>query len=253
MIKSLGRYIFVLGVFLILGLVMINSILMPKYTKKGENRYLVDVRGRTVEDAIAHLRLEGFDGAVTDSRYSNKIEPGTVLEQYPLPNAKVKSGRTIRLTIAEPEKMVSVPMLLGHSQRSAELKLQQVGLEIDTVLIEYNPGYPKGTVAWQYPKGGDNMQKGLGVQITVSLGTPPNFFEVPDLFGLSLSKARTRLQGAKLKVGKISYHQNEDLIPYTILGQSIPAETVLERASAIDLTVSVLDLQDIYNQLTGDQ
>lgn len=253
MIRSFGRYLFALFIFSVLGFIVFNSILLPRYTLHGESRYLMDIRGNSVEDALAQLKLEGFSGIVGDSRYSNEIEPGTVLDQYPPPNTKVKPGRTIRLTIAQPEKMVVVPNLLGHSRRSTELELQQVGLEIDTIYQEYNPDYPQGTVAWQYPKGGDNLQKGLGVQVTLSLGVPPNFFEVPDLFGLSLSKARDRLVASRLRVGKISYRQNKDLIPYTVLGQSIPAETVLDRVIAIDLTVSVLDLQDIYNQLIGEQ
>ena len=50
-------------------------------------------------------------------------------------------------------------------------------------------------------------------------------------------------------LGKIYYRQNEDLIPYTVLDQSISAETVLEKPTKIDLTVSVLDMQDIFNQM----
>ena len=51
---------------------------------------------------------------------------------------KVKEGRTVRLTIAHPERMVMVPDLIGRSERSAELDVRQVGLEIDTVYKEYN-------------------------------------------------------------------------------------------------------------------
>ncbi|MFH1852182.1 MAG: PASTA domain-containing protein [Candidatus Neomarinimicrobiota bacterium] len=253
MIHTLFRYAFALTLFSIMGILALDALVLPRYTLQGESRYLMNVRGQSLEEAQANLELEGFKGVVYDSRYSNEITPGTVLDQYPVPNTKVKPGRTIRLTISEPEKMVKVPSLLGHSHRSAELELQQVGLVIDTVYSEYNPDYPKGTVAWQYPKGGDNMQKGLGVQITLSLGTPPNFFEVPDLFGLSLTKARENLTKARLRLGKVSYRQNEDLIPYTVLDQSIPAETVLDRSQPIDLTVSVLNLIDILHQLTGDQ
>lgn len=252
MIRTIGRYLFTLFIFSVIGAVVLNSVILPDYTRQGQSRYLMDIRGNSVEKSQELLALEGFVGIVVDSRYSNEIEPGTVLDQYPNPNTKVKPGRTIRLTISEPERMVQVPQLLGQSRRSAELRLQQVGLTIDTVYQEYNPEYPQGTVAWQYPKGGDDMQKGMGVKVTLSLGIPPNFYTVPDLFGMSLTKARSTLAAARLKVGKISYRQNEDLIPYTVLEQSISANTVINRAAAVDLTVSVLDLQDIYNQLTGD-
>jgi beta-lactam-binding protein with PASTA domain len=161
----------------------------------------------------------------------------------------VKEGRTVRLKIAHLERMVSIPDLIGRSIRSAELMLTQSGLEIDTVYKEFNSDVPSGNVTWQYPKGGDMLNKGMGLHLTVSLGVPPNFFQVPNLFGLSKRKAVNDLHKAGFSVGKLLYRQNEDLIPYTVLDQSIPAETVLEEPSTIDLTISVLDMQDIFNQM----
>jgi len=78
---------------------------------------------------------------------------------------------------------------------------------------------------------------------------PPNFFQVPNLFGLSKKKAIEDIEKSGFIIGKIFYRQNEDLIPYTVLDQSIAAETVLEKPTKIDLTVSVLDMQDIFNQM----
>ena len=162
---------------------------------------------------------------------------------------RVKKGRTVRLKIALGEKMVTVPDLVGRSQRSAELGLSQVGLEIDTVYREYNSDVPFGNVTWQYPKGGDQLNRGMGVHITTSLGVPPNFFQVPNVFGLSKKKAIDELEKSGLKLGKIYYRQNEDLIPFTVLDQSVLSGTVLEEPSPVDLTISVLDMQDIFNQI----
>tara|TARA_Y100000294_G_C8495869_1_gene312741 strand:- start:450 stop:1055 length:606 start_codon:yes stop_codon:yes gene_type:complete len=195
------------------------------------------------------LDSEGYSGLVSDTLYSATYEAGTIVDQYPLPNTRVKEGRTVRLKIAHLEKSVSIPDLIGRSIRSAELMLTQSGLEIDTVYEEFNSDVPSGNVTWQYPKGGDLLNKGMGLHLTVSLGVPPNFYQVPNLFGLSKKKAVNDLQKAGFSVGKILYRQNEDLIPYTVLDQSIPAETVLEEPSTIDLTISVLDMQDIFNQM----
>ena len=97
----------------------------------------------------------------------------------------------------------------------------QSGLEIDTVYKEYNSDVPEGNVTWQYPRGGDLLSKGMGLHLTISLGVPPNFFQVPNLFGLSKKKAIADLEKAGLTLGKVFYRQNEDLIPYTVLDQSI--------------------------------
>jgi len=184
--------------------------------------------------------------------YTNKVAEGIVVDQYPKPNMKVKTGRTVRLKISTSEKLVFIPNLIGQSLRSAELVLQQAGLLIDTVYSEYNPEYPKGTIAWQYPKANNTMKKGFGIQVTLSKGLPPDFYQVPNVIGLSLNQAKEYLAKARLKVGKISYHEDQDLVPYTVLDQSISEGTVLDRPMNINLVVSVLDLQDIFNQLTNE-
>jgi serine/threonine-protein kinase len=250
--KKLKQYILAFGVVSLGVIILFEFIIMPAYTRHDKDQYLVDVKGKTLENAIAIIEAEDFRAIVSDTMYTNKVASGIVVDQYPKPHMKVKTGRTVRLKISISEKLVSIPNLIGQSLRSAEITLQQSGLRIDTVYSEYNPEYPKGTIAWQYPKANDTMKKGLGIQITVSKGLPPDFYQVPNVIGLSLNQAKEHLANARLKVGKISYHEDQDLVPYTVLDQSISEGTVLDRAMKINMVVSVLDLQDIFNQLTTE-
>ena len=249
MIKKLASYIAIFGSLSLLAILLFDVVIMPGYVRMNDGRYMVNVTGKTLQHAIKVLESEGYNGLVSDTLYSATYEAGTIVDQYPLPNTRVKEGRTVRLKIAHLERMVSIPDLIGRSIRSAELMLTQSGLEIDTVYKEFNSDVPSGNVTWQYPKGGDMLNKGMGLHLTVSLGVPPNFYQVPNLFGLSKKKAVNDLRKAGFSVGKLFYRQNEDLIPYTVLDQSISAETVLEEPSTIDLTISVLDMQDIFNQM----
>ena len=241
----------------IIGMIVIFSIVaeylvMPAYTRQNQNRIMIDIKNRNLEDALKILKSENYRYEVSDTLYTNKFQLGTIVDQYPKPNTRVKSGRTVRLKISQPEKSVAIPNLIGQSRRSAELELNQMGLLIDTVYTEYNPEYPNGTIAWQYPKAGDRRKKGMGIQITVSKGMPPNFFQVPNLIGLSINQAKDLIFKSRLKVGKISYHQDQDLVPYTVLDQSIKNGTVLDVTATINLVVSVLDIQDIFNSLNND-
>ena len=249
MINKIIIYILSLVLFGISFLFFADFLLMPAYVRMGSGKYMVNVIGKDLSYGRKILDQENFKSVVSDTLFSGSYEPGTIVDQYPEPNRRVKEGRTIRLKISQPEKMVSIPDLIGRSLRSAELALLQSGLSIDTVYKEYNSDVPSGNVTWQYPKGGDQLNKGMGLHLTISLGVPPNFFQVPNLFGLSKKKAIVDLEKAGLVLGKIFYRQNEDLIPYTVLDQSIAAETVLEKSTEINLTVSVLDMQDIFNQI----
>lgn len=229
-------------------IIIFELLIMPNYTRQDSGQYLVDVKGKRLNKAIEMIEAEDFKAIVSDTLYTNEVEEGIVMDQYPKPNMKVKAGRTVRLTISTSEKLVPIPNLIGQSLRSAKISLQQIGLLIDTVYTEYNPEYPKGTIAWQYPKANDTMKKGLGLQITVSKGLPPDFYQVPNVIGLSLSQAKEHLAKARLEAGKITYHEDQDLVPYTVLDQSISEGTVLDKSIKINLVVSVLDLQDIFNQ-----
>jgi len=250
--NKLTQYLLAFGAVSFVVVILFEYIIMPMYTRHNTGQYLMDVQGKTLEEAIAMIEAEDFRAIVIDTMYTNKVAEGIVVDQYPKPNMKVKTGRTVRLKISTSEKLVFIPNLIGQSLRSAELVLQQAGLLIDTVYSEYNPEYPKGTIAWQYPKANNTMKKGFGIQVTLSKGLPPDFYQVPNVIGLSLNQAKEYLAKARLKVGKISYHEDQDLVPYTVLDQSISEGTVLDRPMNINLVVSVLDLQDIFNQLTNE-
>jgi beta-lactam-binding protein with PASTA domain len=222
---------------------------MPFYVRHGQGSYMVNVKGKQLEYALNILSSEGHRGLVSDTLFSSAFKPGVIIDQYPSTSMKVKDGRTVRLTIVNAERSVMVPDLIGRSERSAELDISQIGLEIDTVYKEYNSDVPAGNVTWQYPKGGDMLSRGMGVHLTLSLGVPPNFFQAPNIFGLSKKKAIIQIEKSGFSLGKVYYRQNEDLIPYTVLDQSLKPGTVLEKSAAIDLTISVLDLQDIFNNI----
>ena len=228
---------------------MFDTLLMPFYVRMNSGKYMVNVIDKNLSYAEKILLQEGYRSIVSDTLFSRSYEPETVVDQYPNPNTKVKKGRTVRLKIAQPEKMVPIPDLIGRSLRSAELSLNQMGLEIDTVYEEYNSDVPSGNVTWQYPKGGDLLSRGNGLHLTISLGVPPNFFQAPNVFGLSKKKAIVEIEKAGFSLGKVYYRQNEDLIPYTVLDQSLKPGTVLEESVIIDLTISVLDMQDIFNNI----
>ena len=249
---NLVRLLLSIIVMIFIFSIVAEYLVMPVYTRQNQNKVMMDVINRNLNDAIKLLKSENYRYEVSDTLYTNKFSLGTIIDQYPKPNTRVKSGRTVRLKIAHPEKSVAIPNLIGQSRRSAELELNQMGLLIDTVYTEYNPEYPNGTIAWQYPKAGDRRKKGMGIQITVSKGMPPNFFQVPNLIGLSINQAKDLIFKSRLKVGKISYHQDQDLVPYTVLDQSIKDGTVLDVSATINLVVSVLDMQDIFNSLNNE-
>ena len=253
MMNKIIQFLIAFGIVSLVLILIFDWFIMPSYVRQDKTLIVTDITGKDLNRALIELETEGYKGVVYDPVYTADVNPQTVVDQYPVAGAKVKPGRTIRLKISRSEKLIIVPNLVGKSRRSVEISLQQIGLRIDTVYTEFNPDYPKGTVAWQFPKSGDHIKKGMGLQITVSQGLPPDFFQVPQLFGMSMQNAKDLLTKARLKVGKISYKQNEDLVPYTVLDQSIAPGTVLDQTIQVDLVVSILDLKDIFDNLYNEK
>ncbi|MEO2160011.1 MAG: PASTA domain-containing protein [bacterium] len=253
MMNKIIQFLIAFGIVSLAIILIFDWFIMPSYVRQDKTLIVTDITGKNLNRALIELETEGYKGVVYDTVYTADVNPQTVVDQYPVAGAKVKPGRTIRLKISRSEKLIIVPNLVGQSRRSVEISLQQIGLRIDTVYTEFNPDYPKGTVAWQFPKSGDYIKKGMGLRITVSQGLPPDFFQVPQLFGMSMQNAKDLLTKARLKVGKISYQQNEDLVPYTVLDQSIAPGTVLNQTIQVDLVVSILDLKDIFDKLSNEK
>ena len=250
--KKIFKHAIAISIITGILIILLEFIIMPFYVRHGKSKELVDVTLMDIKSAKIMIKTSGFKGIVTDTIYTSEIEPNIVLDQHPEPGTIVKKGRTVRLKISQTEKLVLVPNIIGQSQRSAELLLNKVGLKISTISREYSVIVPNGVIVNQMPDSTETLPKGYSVRVVISKGRSPNDIQVPSLFGLSKEAAELELKRIGLGIGKVHYKQNEDLIPYTVLDQSIQAGTILDSTQSIDITVSVLDLQDIFEQMTDN-
>ena len=250
--KKIFKHAIAISIITVILIILLEFVIMPFYVRHGKSKELVDVTLMDIKSAKIMIKTSGFKGIVTDTIYTSEIEPNIVLDQHPEPGTIVKKGRTVRLKISQTEKLVLVPNIIGQSQRSAELLLNKVGLNISTISREYSVIVPNGVIVNQMPDSTETLPKGYSIRVVISKGRSPNDIQVPSLFGLSKEAAELELQRIGLGIGKVHYKQNEDLIPYTVLDQSIQAGTILENSQSIDITVSVLDLQDIFEQMTDN-
>jgi len=237
--------------FAVIGLVLailMDQVVMPWYVKHGEKINLPDVRGMQFEEASELLKSMELTPVKGDLKYNAEFEPGMVIDQQPGPQSTVKTGRRVYLTVAIAEKFIEMPTLVGKTVRGAKLELSRVGLQLDTLLLEYSDTFPEDVVSWQSVRPKGLIRRGSSVELKVSKGKNPNIFEVPDLAELSLEEGKKRIRDAGLKVGQIEYVQKPNLIPYTILGQSLKPGRKLTKPKPIDLKVSVLNLNDIFNE-----
>lgn len=131
-----------------------------------------------------------------------------------------------------------MPNLVGGSERDARFRLSSLGLLLQEVVYEHSSYYPEGVVADQSIPAQSQVEVGTPVRLTVSLGPLPSQFIVPSLVGKSLEEARRELRKAGLTLGRIEYQMSRDLLPETVIAQSIPPGRQVAAGDSVDLVIS---------------
>ncbi|HEM48917.1 MAG TPA: PASTA domain-containing protein [Caldithrix sp.] len=79
------------------------------------------------------------------------------------------------------------------------------------------------------------------MNITISLGPFPERRTIPQLVGKSLGEARSQLKILGVNKIKIAYEEKTNILPKTILKQSIEPGTPVDEEKEIELTVSEIE------------
>ena len=224
------------GIFLIL---FINYLLMPTYINQRSMIAIPNLEGLSVIEAESITKSEGIQVIVSDTIFTNDINPGIILEQFPAAGKEVKVGRAIKIKITQLNQKILVPELLGKTLRSSEIELDQIGISVDSVYYSHSPNYPKGIVSWQSPAPLDSVRKGFGVRLEVSTGLAPNdFVTVPDLQGIFYSEAIKKIDEIGLKEGSVQFVNQDKFLPNTVLNQNPKEGTKVSQDSPINLIIS---------------
>ena len=148
-ISRLLKNIYVKNVLMMIGafvgLVIIVLFLLNFYTKHNESITVPTVKGLQVQDAAGILESSDLRYEISDSIFQAEGAPGSIIEQIPKEQSKVKKGRTVFLVIkAKGVQLVSVPELKDYSRRQAEAQLASLGF--NKVTIQEVPAAYKGLV-----------------------------------------------------------------------------------------------------------
>ena len=236
--KKILLRLFVIFIAFIIVVLLFDKAIMPLYTKHGMEYELPDVTEKMVVEGVQLLEDQGYSPVIKDSVYDENYPPGAIVRQTPLPYTLVKKGRRIYLVISIGEKPISMPNLIGLTPKDAEFRLKEELLRLNRVIYEFSEFYPNGVVINQSVPSGVTMERNQRVNITVSLGQPPSKIEVPNIVGKSLTYVKKELQSIGVKLGEIKYQYRPNLVPETVVAQSIPAGKPLENVQSIDITVS---------------
>jgi eukaryotic-like serine/threonine-protein kinase len=170
-----------------------------------------DIRGMKFEKVKTLLSDNNFSYEI-DSVFLLDKPPGTVLEQDPEANTKVKSGRNIYVSVVSGNApTIKLPDLKDLTLREATAMLKSYDLKVGELI--YKPDLAKDAVLGVQYQGnvippGTNLKKGDVIDILLGDGLGEMRIVIPNLFNLSLDEARFILSGSSLSVGNIQYDES---------------------------------------------
>jgi beta-lactam-binding protein with PASTA domain len=178
------------------------------YTDHNNTITVPDVHGMKLAEAQSFLHSKNLEIKIADSSvYDLKKPPGTIIEQDPAVNEKVKQGRTIYLTITRTiAPLVKLPDLKDVSLRQAEAILESYGLILGQQI--YKPDLAKNAVLEvlsnnEILREGDEVRRGTVIDLVLGDGLGNTRVPVPLLVDLTVEEAMFVLKGSSLNVGSI--------------------------------------------------
>lgn len=216
---------------------LVNYVFLPWYVNHGSRLSVPSVIGMTTEKAKEVLEGASLQTVEADIKPDPSQPAGVVINQNPLPNAVVKDGRRVYLTISGGEVLVSVPLLRGRSLRDARFALERFGLTLGAVSYAGSETFPENTIMDQAVAADSKIGKGSGVGITVSRGALTQDIVVPQVIGKSIGEAEKILAQAGLKVGIITFQPSFDLLPNTVVDQFPRVGDPARQGQEVDLFI----------------
>ena len=203
-----------LGIAIALGIILILAVLLwlRAYTHHGQAITVPDLSALTTDEVGDVTTSRQLRYEVVDSVFSNELPRGTVLKQNPKANSRVKKNRKIFLTMnAVNPEMVSMPALVGLSNRQSRLALQNAGLILGD--ISYQPDYARNNVLQQMHNGsvineGTEITKGTVIDLVLGMGPSSETTRIPDLIGVGLEAATDMIADYYLNIGAITYDES---------------------------------------------
>jgi eukaryotic-like serine/threonine-protein kinase len=139
-----------LGALAMLAVGLLSAFLTMRLAIHGRQVEIPNLAGLTVQEAIEQTTQAGLTLNVENRFYSTVTPSGRVLSQSPNPGSKVRRQWAVRITESLGPQRVSVPNVIGMTERTATVNIRRLALELGTVAYIPAPG-PPGIVLTQSP------------------------------------------------------------------------------------------------------
>ena len=192
--------------------------------------------GTTVNDASQALADLGLTLRLDpNQRPDDKVPAGRIMQQDPSPGAQARRQRTLRVWVSSGARATMVPPLVGQTERTARIRLEQDGLELATVSEFRSTDYAADAVVAQDPAPTSRAPR---VSVLLNRGEQAVTFVRPDLIGMNGERASEALRRRGFRVAIVGSQPYAGVPPGTVVRQQPAGGFRVGPADAISIEVS---------------
>jgi beta-lactam-binding protein with PASTA domain len=234
----------VAGLIIFVGIIAVSVFF---YAVHGEEKTMVpDVRGKELTEALLELQIKELYPRL-QLRYSQTSrDKGYILEQEPMPGTIVKAGRRIRLVVSQGVIVNRVENFISQNIDEVRMDLMTLqatagGLPLlsikEPLMYDFSSESP-GTILAQKPESGTNISGPLSLEFVVSKGRENQTITVPQLTGLSLSRALEIISGTGINFQFVLKARSANESGETVTAQIPAPSTAISANTPVQLTVT---------------
>jgi hypothetical protein len=238
---ALRTHVWSAGKLLLLGGALIATYLlfaaasMRMALRAGEVQ-VPDLVNRTANEATGAAADLGLTIRVDETRRTDaKIPADRVVAQEPSAGSTARRQRSVRVWLSAGSRAAVIPVLIGETERAAQLRLAQAGLQLAGISEIRSEAYPSEVVIAQAAA---RTGPGVGVSLLVNRGERGASYVMPDLIGVSGDRAGKILRDQGFRVAVVGSMPYPGVASGVVLRQSPQAGFQIAPGEPISLEVS---------------
>ena len=231
---SLGKLLLLVGA--LTGTFLLFAGLAMRVALRAREVQVPLLVGGSVNSASQALADLGLSLRIDPNQRADEHVPaGRIMQQDPAPGAQARRQRSIRVWVSSGPRTTSVPLLVGQTDRTAQIRLEQDGLQTGSVSEFRSPDYPANAVAAQDPSAAARAPR---VSLLINRGEQATSYVMPDLISLNGDRAADALRSRGFRVTIVGSQPYAGVPPGTVVRQQPAGGFQVGDGEAISIEVS---------------
>ena len=208
---------------LLITVALVSALVTMRVALHAREVDVPDLRGRTPAEARRLAEDRGLSAQVDRQYYSATVAEGRIISQTPAAGSVVRRGWNLRFTLSLGPQRVTIPQVIGGSQRAAMITLQQRGLDVSTSEVNV-PGATAGQVLAQNPPANATDVAAPKVNLLVASDPAPQAYVMPSFVGRPLGSVTLAMKDAGFTLGKVAVADQSSSQPALPNSATLPGQ-----------------------------